>query len=442
VLNSQPKTHNSQLLTRNSQLATCLFLLAICHLLFATPVAAQQGPTNLLVNGDFEWWDWNVNSWPLQDGISEVQVCPGWRAFYVDTPPEGVAPETWKRPEFRDVKTAEFPYRVRSGFLAQKYFTFGGQHIAGLYQQVGNIAPGTPLRFSVYMHTWGCMAGTDSWNICPTGEKSNNPPPMHTKVGIDPTGGTNPWAATVVWSAEQNAYDVWTLFQVEARAQNSTVTVFTYSYAHWFDNVFRIHNDVYIDDASLINLNAAPAQPPAPQPTSPPAPQEDATPASTNTPAPTATPFLTPTPDVDGAIRHIVQSGETLSVIADLYVVSQDTLMQNNVLTDANVLEVGQVLFIVLPVPTITPLPPTSTPTSLPPTATPSPLPSLTPTSPPHTATPRSTALPFTSTPLPTSTPATQSTSLGSTFIIGVGVLGIVATISVLLYVFLIKKRE
>jgi len=250
-------------------------------------VSAQEGGTNLLVNGDFEWWDWDIRSWPFQDGTPEVQVCPGWRAFYLDEPPAGVTePEMWKRPEFRDVKASEYAYRVRSGNLAQKYFTFGGQHIAGLYQQVSGIEPGTPLRFSIYMQTWSCMAGDEGWNICPTGYKSNNPPPMHTKVGIDPTGGTDFWSANVVWGPELNAYDVWTLFQVDAVAQNSAVTVFTYSYADWFDSIFRMHNDVYIDDASLVALN------------------EEPQPTQTQTPAPTATldpsqPTFTPFPTAD-----------------------------------------------------------------------------------------------------------------------------------------------
>ncbi len=267
----------------------CLIFAAVGGM--RAPVGAQQpsNPTNLLTNGGFESWDWNINSWPLQDGIPEVQVCPGWRAYYVDSPPPNVPlPESWKRPEFRDVKSTEFPNRVRNGLLAQKYFSFGGQHIAGLMQQVGGIAPGTPLRFSAYMMTWGCMAGHGEWNICPTGDKSNNPSPMHTRIGIDPTGGANPWAASVVWSAEREAYDQWTLFQVDATAQNSTVTVFTYSYADWFDSVFRIHNDVYIDDASLIALNETPAPPPMDTPVS--APEDTPSLEPTSPPAPTATP--------------------------------------------------------------------------------------------------------------------------------------------------------
>ena len=258
-------------MSKGARIAMLTLFLAVSVLPVWQPparVAAQQGPTNLLVNGGFESWDWNAPGWPFQNGIPEVQVCPGWHAYYVDKPPDGVtAPEYWKRPEFRDVKTAEFAYRVHSGFLAQKYFTFGGQHMAGLYQQVGGIAPGTPLRFSIYMQTWGCMAGEGDWNVCPTGVLSNNPAPMHTRVGIDPYGGTNAWSPNVVWSGEMEAYDAWTRFQVDAVAQAGTVTVFTYSYADWFDYVFRISNDVYIDDGSLIALDEQPAEPPSPEPT-------------------------------------------------------------------------------------------------------------------------------------------------------------------------------
>lgn len=367
-----------------------------------TAAAQAPGPTNLLVNGDFEYWDWNVGSWPFQDGIPEVQVCPGWRAYYVDTPPEGVtAPEHWKRPEFRDVKRVEAEIRVRSGERAQKYFTFGGQHIAGLYQQVAGITPGTPLRFAAYMQAWGCMAGEQGWNVCPTGDRSNNPSPMHLRVGIDPTGGTNPWAPSVVWSPEINAYDQWTLFQVDAVAQAGTVTVFTHSYADWFDYVFRIHNDIYIDDASLISLDELPAPTPvpptatsvAPAPTTAPTtgptqptatPQATAIPQITATPQATATPRVTPTPYPDTAVVHVVQDGDTLNAIASAYQVPATQIQALNTITDPNALWVGQILVIAVSTPTPSPSP---SPTA-------SPAPSLTPTAPPS-ATPTPTVAPL-----------------------------------------------
>jgi len=347
-----------------------LIMTALCLLSPAAgQVVAQQAPPNLLVNGDFEAWDPN-SSWPFQNGIPEVQVCPGWRAYYVDTAPDNVpAPQFWKRPEFRDVKSAEYAYRVHSGFLAQKYFTFGGQHIAGLYQQVSGITPGTPLRFSIYMQTWSCMAG-DEWNICPTGAKSNSPSPMHTRVGIDPYGGTNPWSPNIVWSPEINAYDQWTLFSVDAVAKAGTVTVYTHSYADWFDSVFRNANDVYVDDGSLIVLGEMP-QPETP-PTATPEPTETPDPSKpTSTPSPTSTPAATPTPRPDGAIVYVVKEGDTLGGIARQFSLTVDELLALNTLADPNVVEVGQEIVVSVPAPTATPVPPT--PTVVPPTATPPP---------------------------------------------------------------------
>ncbi len=324
---------------------------------------AQQGPTNLLVNGDFEYWDWTIAAWPWQDGIPEVQVCPGWRAFYVDrAPAKASMPNYWRRPEFRDSKQTLYPERVHGGYFAAKYFSFAGQHEAGFYQQVSGITPGTRLRFYAFMQTWSCMPGKEAWNICPAGTKSNNPAPMHTKIGIDPTGGVDPWSPDIVWSPELDAYDAWTYFQVEAVAVNSTVTVFTYSWADWQDGVFRINNDVYVDDAFLYVLDEST---PTPAPT---ATRDPSLP--TFTPAPTSTPRLTPTPRPDGSIVHVVQAGDTLWAIARQYNVPVEILLQLNGLEDPNKIWVGQELVISVPTPTATPLPATPLPTAVPPTPT------------------------------------------------------------------------
>ena len=55
----------------------------------ATPVAqaTSEGGPNLLKNGDFEV---NGDTWPMQDGIGEVQAALGWRAYFVDKPPKYV----------------------------------------------------------------------------------------------------------------------------------------------------------------------------------------------------------------------------------------------------------------------------------------------------------------------------------------------------------------
>ncbi|MBN1260112.1 MAG: LysM peptidoglycan-binding domain-containing protein [Anaerolineae bacterium] len=321
---------------------------------------AQTG-ANLLVNGDFE--QSTGGAWPFQDGIAEVQVGPGWRAYWLDEAPSYVTPSSacagqpsscyWARPEFRDVKRIEYDYRVHGGEYAQKYFTFGRQHEAGLYQTVGGITPGTRLRFQIYIQTWSCLAEGGAWNHCPTSPLSNQPGPMHTKVGIDPTGGTNPWAATVVWSGEFETYDVWTPFWVEAVAEAESVTVFTYSRADWPDTWTRLNNDVYIDDATLVPVGD-------PEPTAAPPPP---------TPEFAPTPQATSTPRSDGAVVHIVQSGDTLFGIALQYGVDVDELrrLNANTLGPNDLLSVGAELVI-----SGSPMTPAATPEST--TAAPEPI--------------------------------------------------------------------
>lgn len=83
------------------------------------------------------------------------------------------------------------------------------------------------------------------------------------------------------------------------------------------------------------------------------------TPTITETPGPTITPTL-PEP-----ISHIVQSGETLGMIADAYEVDLLLLMAFNGLDDANIIGVGDEILIPPPgtgMPTPTPLPSTLIP--------------------------------------------------------------------------------
>jgi hypothetical protein len=263
-----------------------LLMLASALLLMLAPTLVLAGPSdqpvredgpNLLQNGDFEG---GGETWPQQDGIGEVQAAAGWRAYYLDKPPKYVVrpdycwdntakpkPKPlddgcfWARPEFRDVKNVnDTKNRVHGGMRAQKYFTYGRMHEAGLMQRVTGITPGAQLRFSVYMEAWMC---NDYIAACDGGRKSQNPTTMHLRVGIDPTGGTDPFSSSVVWSSEVDSFDHFTQFSVETAAKGDAVTVFTHSRPEWVDYA-RMNNDVYVDDASLIVVGAP--QPPTPTP--------------------------------------------------------------------------------------------------------------------------------------------------------------------------------
>lgn len=105
--------------------------------------------------------------------------------------------------------------------------------------------------------------------------------------------------------------------------------------------------------------------------------------------------IITSTPDPEGAIVHIVQSGDTLWTIAQAYDVPIDQILRNSGLSQGTTtVFVGQELIIqsasdptpTLP-PTDTPEPGTPTPTQPRPTLTPiptrTPMPTVTPTTPP-----------------------------------------------------------
>jgi len=263
-------------------LASALLLMLAPALALAGPSVqpAREGEPNLLQNGDFEA---NGDTWPMQDGIGEVQPALGWRAYWADKPPKYVVrpdfcyyidstvpnpkpkPKDdgcfWARPEYRPLKTGpDTKNRIHGGVQVQKYFTWGRMHEAGLMQRVTGITPGSQLRFSAFMEAWMC---NDFIEACDGGRKSQNATAMHLKVGIDPTGGTDPFSSNVVWSGEGDSFDRWTLFSVETAAMGDAVTVFTHSRPEWTDFA-RMNNDVYVDDASLIVVGAP--QPPTPTP--------------------------------------------------------------------------------------------------------------------------------------------------------------------------------
>ena len=99
------------------------------------------------------------------------------------------------------------------------------------------------------------------------------------------------------------------------------------------------------------------------------------------TPSPTLSVIQRLTPEADGNYYHTVQSGETLSWIANWYEVSLSDLMAWNDLNNASVIRPGQkLLLLVTP-----PVTPTSTPS--PTSIVPTPIPSMTPSPLPPTPT-------------------------------------------------------
>jgi hypothetical protein len=331
--------------------------------ILALPISAWAGAAqaqqeeNLLFNGGFE----GTYVAPIP-GRDNINVAPGWLPYWVQGSPEENAQGYKVQPEYKAAFTTDFPYtRVRSGAQAQQYFHSFATFIGGVMQQV-TVPRNARLRFSAWGQAWSCLYFED----CPDAT-SVNPAPMHMRIGIDPTGGTDWTSPNVVWSPYADPYDAYQLFTVEAVAVGTQVTVFLYAAPEYRND----DNDVYWDDASLVVLG-----PPSPTP------QPTRTPGPSPTPRPTRTPGPSPTLP-PGAVTYAVQRGDTLRSIATRFNTTVAELQRLNHLDGSTAISVGQVLIVAFatPTPTATVRPATATPR---PSATPSPTPTQPPTGSPQ----------------------------------------------------------
>jgi len=245
---------------------------------------------NLLKNPGFEA-DWSdessqwaqvfpVDAPPYHTSLNEIHTPPNWMSwFYHD-------PGTFDQPEIRDAWAANDPRRVHGGNKAQIVFTFFRGHDAGFYQMV-EVEPGVRLQASAWAHAWSnhgleghedclddpycsCGVGRELFNKSvseagePDGKNSWTDAVSNFtfRVGIDPTGGTDPFADTVVWGEGRHIYNA----HAEVRSNSvvsvaGAVTVFLRSTTRW---PFK-HNDAYWDDAELVVVGGSP-QPPIEKP--------------------------------------------------------------------------------------------------------------------------------------------------------------------------------
>lgn len=174
-------------------------------------------------------------------------MAEGWLPFWVAHLPND---ETWKnqRPSYRAALRAVDARRARSGPAAQMYSTNWATHIAGIMQIVEGIMPGQRLALSAYGQAWS--TSSDS------ADQSIDPGNLRLKIGIDPTGGSNPFDSGIVWSDERLNYDLYGKpFSVEATTRGSRVSIFLLSSVDWP----KKHNDVFWDDVSLEAVSTASA---------------------------------------------------------------------------------------------------------------------------------------------------------------------------------------
>ena len=232
---------------------------------------------NLLINPDFE------DGFYLYPGLNSLRVPNGWHIrWYTDTapvPPWGT-PDQFKyfQPETNLIDALEWPYccafnlptRIHAGrYAVESGKRFGNQDVS-FYQSVGGLPIGAVVTASAWLHAWVSSCNPfptdgspppdmalslqgDNGSGCPDGywaEDSN-----HMLVGIDPTGGTEPRASTVVWNWNEanppwwGPYDFYSsTVPAVAVAQAHTVTVFLRAVTI----MPAKFNTAYFDDASLM----------------------------------------------------------------------------------------------------------------------------------------------------------------------------------------------
>jgi MFS family permease len=189
---------------------------------------------------------------------AEQRVADGWQPWSL---PGTDLPEYKQANPDIGLEARPYPYRVHTGGNAQQYFTVFRTHDAGLYRQV-SVPPGATIQVSAWVQAWTSHADDP--------HRSDGAQPVNCQIGVDPAGGADPRAATVVWSPAIDPKDTWQPLTLRLTSPvpaapsgaaqagaAAMVTIFLRSAPRWPLK----HNDVYWDDVqvTLVETRKAPA---------------------------------------------------------------------------------------------------------------------------------------------------------------------------------------
>jgi uncharacterized protein YraI len=223
--------HSSELIER---LCFMKRLIVVMLLLLGLVNIAQAQASNLLQNGNFEETQYNQYA-SAPDGAAFYNVPIGWAGGVVNSP----GPQPWI-----NVMPNGYPHTgglVLGGSRSYHVSRGGGTFTAWINQTVATV-PNTLLDGGVFAYME--KGGGDSL----------------VRVGIDPTGGSNPFASSVVWGNYTGSLYVWNRITVTTTARANSATFFIFM----TQNSPGDPNDIYLDEAWLNGLGAGSIVPPPP----------------------------------------------------------------------------------------------------------------------------------------------------------------------------------
>lgn len=321
-----------------------LTTLGLFALSTGSPALAQG--ENLLSNPGFEGqYSSYVPESPGEQADCPVGVCTtaqtpsGWKPWWVKERPTDV------NPEFKPAERNVGGNRVRSGDRAAQYFSFWSTHKAGLRQTV-TVPANSVVQFTIWGHAW--LSESDD-SLTSEGGTPNM------QIGIDPSGGSNPFSPNIVWSGFKQAFDTYQPFSIQVQAQGDKVTVFTFSAPSVNPNSpdygFK-HTDVYWDDAALVVVGAG-AAPPPPAPPPDAGDVGDASDDPPSDPAPAAAAPATQlgidptaTPDAEGIIYSEVKPGDSIWAVAARAGITLDEILELNNMSRDDFVQAGDLLIV------------------------------------------------------------------------------------------------
>jgi hypothetical protein len=210
------------------------------------PVSEVEADPPALINATFEC----SLGFASQEGING-RVPVGWTAVLLDGSPRL---NSTSREFAGGCGEDGFIERIEGEdswvFLSQDIETppEPGKPFDAVLYQVVTVAPGTAYSLSGWMVSL-CGGSFSNPNDCPQSYY------MSKMLGIDPTGGTDPLASTVIWVEDTSNFTDpgWVNLRTGTTAQNTLLTVYARIYSP-----FRWHgNHAFVDAYSLVRAPTA-----------------------------------------------------------------------------------------------------------------------------------------------------------------------------------------